>query len=122
MDISECRQGDRIIATFNPKKLDTLKEPVKSVIGKTFMFSFLWHIEDEDSSVYSGQIAWGFPHQLTDQIQATWCPSEDLDDVQFVQDTLTLKSDGTTTKEDVADALGKFTYSQPIALVDSENL
>lgn len=122
MNINDCRQGDKIVATFNPKKTDTLKDSVKSIIGKTFMFSFLWYIDDEDSSVYAGQIAWGFPTKVTDDIHATWCPSEDLDSVHFVRDMLTLKSDGTTVNDEDPDALGQFTYSQPIELVDAREL
>lgn len=67
-----------IEATFNPKRLDTLRPEAEPFIGKRLEWTRGWEIEDGDSSVYQGQVAW-IPRRWEDR-EVGWIPSEDLED------------------------------------------
>lgn len=70
-----------IRATFQPKRLDTLKPDAAEHVGETFDWEFLWEIGEDDSAVYAGQAAW----QPLDPNRALpwfgWVPTEDLEEI-----------------------------------------
>ena len=70
-------QFDKIIAKFNPKKVDDLKPLVELNIGVEGVFQASWIIEDGE---YEGQ--WAMcPDYSNENIKwnFTWCPECDLD-------------------------------------------
>jgi hypothetical protein len=69
--------GDKIEATFNPKRLDTLRPECKPFIGKRATFSYCWEIGEGDPKDYIGQQAWMPPWEWN----IGWIPTEDLDDI-----------------------------------------
>lgn len=70
--------GDAIVATFNPKRLDTLRDEARPLIGMRLTWHYLWYVTEEDGGAYVGQ-----PVFETRDVESWvgWVPLEDLDDV-----------------------------------------
>lgn len=69
----------KVIAKFNPKRLETLKDEAKPYIGKELILIAAWPITKEDGGDYVGQWAFtGFYKNLG------WIPEEDLDDIKIL--------------------------------------
>jgi hypothetical protein len=73
--------GDTIIARFQPKRTDTLRECMKPYIGQVFEFQYLWTAEGWET--YSGQGCWTMSHKYNNDLPlgvvGLWVPREDLE-------------------------------------------
>lgn len=67
---------DKVVARFNPKRTQTLRPELASVVGVTAQFTCSWIIDEDDGGPYVGQGAF-----LTDdeRFRHLWVPQEDLE-------------------------------------------
>lgn len=79
MDFEVC---DVIDATYNPKRLDTLRGRAKRHIGERLRWQC---IGTADEGTYAGQLMWEQypPTEHVDDWMG-WAPHEDLDDIASV--------------------------------------
>lgn len=77
----------KVRGIFNPKVTDNLKPGVKELIGKEFIFEYLWIISKEDGlEKYIGQYAMRIiePHVNIIPCTFSWTPEEDVDILEEV--------------------------------------
>lgn len=66
--------GRTQVATFKPKRADTLRDRAKPYIGMTAEWRSLWVVTEEDGGDYVGQTVW----EPVDAEWFGWVPDEDL--------------------------------------------
>jgi hypothetical protein len=108
------RQFSRVIATFRPKDIASLKPEGMADIGKRGVFEAMWLITEEDNEQYAGQwamspvrnprdfecvvtsgnpcgplVSMPLPDDiaLPDSFSFVWCPFEDLQEIGPVRRT-----------------------------------
>ncbi len=77
----DFEQFDEVEATFQPKRMDTLRDLARSFVGDRLRWRCLWGIDDEDGGPYVGQHAW----ESETVPYIGWVPTEDLDDIVLVE-------------------------------------
>lgn len=71
----------RVLATFAPRNLETLRPGVADFVGWRGEWTAQWQIKEEDDIGYVGQWAWT-PSDRSAPF--AWAPTEDLEDVREV--------------------------------------
>lgn len=80
---TELQQLDVVVATFQPKRLDTLKDHLRPHIGYRGKWEVYWIIEE---GVYEGQAAlWPWEGSAFEAPFHAWVPEEDLVDVELLE-------------------------------------
>lgn len=64
-----------MLATFAPKRRDTLKPEATPFIGRTMEWRELWVVTEDDGGPYIGQTVW---EPVDRGIWFGWVPDEDL--------------------------------------------
>lgn len=71
---------------INPANAETLRDCIKPLIGKVFMFDYAGFGVEEGP--YTGQKRWmisrDHDYELTEDQKGLWFPEEDLEDISFV--------------------------------------
>ena len=75
--------GTQIAATFQPKRLETLRRENHPLIGQRLTFTYAWTVDDEDGGPYVGQAVWIAHDDRADSPRLHgWVPDEDLTDIE----------------------------------------
>jgi hypothetical protein len=81
---NEFRYGEKIIARFAPKNLETLRPCMVELIGRTFEWE--WCGTGNDDETYPGQSRWLMARkheaEIPDECFGRWVPFEDLEEVE----------------------------------------
>jgi hypothetical protein len=82
MSAADLQRFDEVVATFQPKRLDTLKPEAAAAVGYRGRFRVIWEITEEDGGPYVGQ--WAF--EFCDRgLRQGWVPEEDLEEIELVE-------------------------------------
>lgn len=70
-----------VVAKFQPKKLETLRPCMVSLIGKTFTWNYAGISDDNEA--FPGQTRWMIAREhdaeIPDECKGRWAPEEDLE-------------------------------------------
>jgi hypothetical protein len=88
--------GDTIIARFQPKRTETLRECMLPYIGQVFEFQHVWTAEEGET--YAGQGCWVMSPKYNDDLPrgvvGLWIPREDLEELDHYDQFVWAKEQG----------------------------